>query len=544
LDDTSNSTIIVGSIHTTTSLTDGTNIIGIETSNPQTFVTPLSSLAALAQAGSNNIQIPGLMPYARRILTEQQQPQHQTGTNNSNSNPFSALFGGDSATQSGSTTTSTNQTENTTQNEQNQEQQQQPQSIGVEVLADLIQNVMNSYTRFTPYLQQYHEMLLNDANEPPESPTRPPQPSSSSLSNETNTTNNSNSSNAFNFESSPSNQTSNTTATTPTSNPNVIALGADNRRQRFCNNINDMMHLLGHLFHNLSDLHVNIRDSPPRQMHTMNSMSHASAISVSAVPVEATIQIPLSVQFPAAASGATTANTQQGNSGGSGVPLVLPNIVGSMSGAGIGPAGAQPIFIRRRPRSTTSASSANGTSPNPSVQSQHQPQRPAFPISAQSSSSSRLLGPNPLSNASNYSTNNSYDQYLPCQSVHFYNSITPQQIVQMEASLNNQNIGSAATAASLSGLFGANQRRRHPAGNQQTSSTTTTTSTTTNSNPQIAAAASQQQQNTSDSSANQQQDLTRLISNIITSSMRNEDNNNVIGTQVGATGPIRVNIGK
>ncbi len=34
-------------------------------------------------------------------------------------------------------------------------------------------------------------------------------------------------------------------------NTNIIVLGGgDNRRQRFCNNINDMMHLLGHLFHN------------------------------------------------------------------------------------------------------------------------------------------------------------------------------------------------------------------------------------------------------------------------------------------------------
>lgn len=78
--------------------------------------------------------------------------------------------------------------------------------------------------------------------------------------------------------------------------------GGDNRRQRFCNNINDMMHLLGHLFHNLSDLHINIRDRPPRQMHTMNSMQHStSAVISAAVPIEANIQIP----FPAAPTNLT-----------------------------------------------------------------------------------------------------------------------------------------------------------------------------------------------------------------------------------------------
>ena len=45
----------------------------------------------------------------------------------------------------------------------------------------------------------------------------------------------------------------------------------------------------------------------------------------------------------------------------------------------------------------------------------------------------------------NYSTSNSYDQHLPCNSVHFYNSYQPGQQSHAQAS----------------------QRRRHPAGDQQ-----------------------------------------------------------------------------
>ena len=82
----------------------------------------------------------------------------------------------------------------------------------------------------------------------------------------------------------------------------------DNRRQRFFNNINDMMHLLGHLFHNLSDLHVNIRDRPPRQVHTMSSMQHPTSAIISAIPIEASINISNLASGPASA--AATAATQ------------------------------------------------------------------------------------------------------------------------------------------------------------------------------------------------------------------------------------------
>lgn len=172
---------------------------------------------------------------------------------------------------------STEATDSQSQSQPQATPTEQPQNIGVEVLADVIQNVMTSYSTFLPYLQQYHEMLINDENESPESPT----PSGTNPTPNLNVINNDNS--------------------------NIIVLGGgdNNRRQRFCNNINDMMHLLGHLFHNLSDLHINIRDQPPRQMHTMNSMQHSASAIISARPVEANIQLPFGAAAPTTGAAGT-----------------------------------------------------------------------------------------------------------------------------------------------------------------------------------------------------------------------------------------------
>lgn len=65
----------------------------------------------------------------------------------------------------------------------------------------------------------------------------------------------------------------------------------------------------------------------------------------------------------------------------------------------------------------------------------------------------------------------SYDPYLPCNSIHFYNSF------------NTAN-SSASGAATGSTERQQGQRRRHPAGDQQTASGTTTTAPTTNSQGQ------------------------------------------------------------
>lgn len=185
---------------------------------------------------------------------------------------------------------------------------------------------MNTYTRFMPYLEQYHTMLVNDMNEPstdPPSSTTTPSSESSTTSTATSET-----------TPTPAPSTNEAAQNSHQYGPNVIVIGggADNRRQRFFNNINDMMHLMGHLMHNISDLHVNIRDRPPRQIHTMSSMSSNAAaqtqavIGASTMPLEATIQIPIMAQLgpegiqlqpapplpnqtPAATSTTTSANT-------------------------------------------------------------------------------------------------------------------------------------------------------------------------------------------------------------------------------------------
>lgn len=66
----------------------------------------------------------------------------------------------------------------------------------------------------------------------------------------------------------------------------------------------------------------------------------------------------------------------------------------------------------------------------------------------------------------------SYDPYLPCNSIHFYNSF-------------NAASSSAATGSTTGSTERQQgQRRRHPAGDQQTASGTTTTTTTPTANSQ------------------------------------------------------------
>lgn len=185
----------------------------------------------------------------------------------------------------------------------------------MDVLADIIQSVMDTYTRFMPYLQQYHTMLVNDLNEPSsDTPSQTPGGSSSSGGSTSGGGGGSNGGGQGGSASSTTPSSGESTPNTPSGNygPNVIVIGgADNRRQRFFNNINDMMHLMAHLMHNISDLHVNIRDRPPRQMHTMSSMTnsggaHSAATLIGAGggagghPVgarETTIHIPIVAQL-------------------------------------------------------------------------------------------------------------------------------------------------------------------------------------------------------------------------------------------------------
>ena len=240
LNDVPHSTIIVGSIQTTASISDP-SATGNDPTAQRIITTsiPFSSVLSGATPGLNNLL---------SSMTNNTPPTPTTSNNN---------------------TPPTNESA-TNEPAPNPTQNNQQESLSVQVLAELTQSVMDAYASFLPHLRQYQEMLVNDEVETPEQPAsgtptgagdESPSSSSSSL---------------------------------PTNNPNVIVLG-DNRRQRFFNNINDMMHLLGHLFHNLSDLHVNIRDRPPRQVHTMSSIQHSTSAIISAVPLEASIQIPFSV---------------------------------------------------------------------------------------------------------------------------------------------------------------------------------------------------------------------------------------------------------
>lgn len=239
LNDVPHSTIIVGSIQTTASISDPSADPGAD---PRIITTsiPFSSVLSGATPGLSN------------LLSSMTNSAPPTPTPTSTTPPAA----NESATSEPAPT--------------------QPESLSVQVLAELTQSVMDAYASFAPHLSQYREMLASDEAETPEQPASAAEDASGSL---------------------------------PTSNsPNVIVLG-DNRRQRFFNNINDMMHLLGHLFHNLSDLHVNIRDRPPRQVHTMSSIQHSTSAIISAVPLEASIQIPFSVPSNAPSASANPATT-------------------------------------------------------------------------------------------------------------------------------------------------------------------------------------------------------------------------------------------
>ena len=310
-----------------------------------------------------------------------------------------------------------------------------------------------------------------------------------------------------------------------------------------------MMHLLGHLFHNLSDLHINIRDRPPRQMHTMSSMTHAaSSTIIGAVPVEATIQIPLSMQvntnIGTGLATAATAPFSATSSGGSAVISPTGGLIGQFSGS--------PVLIRsHRPRSTQSFNAStnstqsdqtagpeanNNSAVNPPTAASQPPPplpRPFGPTAA--NLTSQFLGPGgaraPPSAAhlqpSNYSTNNSYDRYLPCNSVHFYNSFYPGMISPAFLASGLPQTDTTAAAAS--------QRRRHPAGDRPAQLTALTTTTTGVVNPTNTAPQSTGQP------GGQQQDINRLIANLIGSTIRGGD----AGTDTaGNPQQIRVNFGK
>ena len=361
LDDSQNTAIIVGSIQATATMSDGSvNTIEIDT-NPRTIrAADLASFASSHQASTNTTTTSSSQQQQQQQEQEQEQPNDP---------------------------------------QHSEQQQQQQQNTSVEVLADVVSSVMTVYDQFRPYLQQYHDMLINDANEAPDSPPR------------------------ANSNSSTSTNTNSTSTSTSTS-------GSENRRQRFCNNINDMMHLLGHLFHNLSDLHVNIRERPPRQMHTMNTLQYTSSTIISTVPVEASIQI-IQDSSSSSAPSSTQSNTaargrSQSESRSAAESTAAQDSATTRSRSR--PAPTENILSRIAAAAAAAAAAAT-TSPATPTPTPHIHPTVRVARSSHHSSSS--------------STNSSYDQFLPCNSVHFYNTPMPRQSPQSFT------------------------RRRHPASSQQ-----------------------------------------------------------------------------
>jgi len=254
---------------------------------------------------------------------------------------------------------------------------QESPNIRVEVLADVIQSVMDTYTRFLPYLTQYHQLLIEDSPEPNESES------------------------------------------------------GENRRQRFCNNINDMMHLMGHLMHNLSDLHVNVREAPPRQMRTMIPMQTAV---LSAIPIaEASFQIPIaeaSFQIPIAISAQLSSSNENSNH----------SIASSTDEDDSNPAA---------PTNTATGTGTTATPTRPSPFSFIS----SLITSAGRAVPTRPMPPNGTSTIPTPTPNQSsqMDPYLRCSSVHLMTS-NIMAATSMEPRIR---LGSQSS-----------QRRRHPAGNQ------------------------------------------------------------------------------
>ena len=94
--------------------------------------------------------------------------------------------------------------------------------------------------------------------------------------------------------------------------------------------------------------------------------------------------------------------------------------------------------------------------------------------------------------------NTSYDQYLPCNSVHFYNSANP--ILQQH---QNANPLTTSLLSSLLPNLNQTQRRRHPAGDQPTQ-------------PPV----SQPRRNDNPIDTHSSADLSRLLNNMLSSSVR------------------------
>jgi hypothetical protein len=242
----------------------------------------------------------------------------------------------------------------------------------------------------------------------------------------------------------------------------------------------------------------------------MNSMNHTASI-ISAIPVEANIEIPLSISQ-------LIPNSNFSNS--------IPNVQSSsnVTNNSSNNIQTQVSHDSTAPLPTTTTSSAS-TSQQPTPQSQ--PRMPRLLSNAFS-----LPYPSPLPPLMpNISTLNSYDQYLPCNSVHFYN---------LSNSASTNSILQSIPVIPPFQLNNSQQtnRRRHPAGNQQQRDQQPIQQNSTSQN--------------ADTSSEQRQtaDINRLLNNSISGALHNAIHNAIHNASSSgqnseneAMSHIRVNIG-
>ena len=272
-----------------------------------------------------------------------------------------------------------NESENSN-NEANNSDTNNQATTPVTVLGNLINDVTETNTRFQPHLQEYQNLMMNDSS-------------------------------------------------VPVLDDNEI------RKQRFCNNVNDMMHLMCHLFHNLSDLHINLREASPRNIRTMIPFqtatvistipsefmpSAASAAAASVPPVSATTTTTNAQNFmesltrlnPTTHSTTTTSRIENNTNN---IPQSLHNLHAQQHLHNIH---THHMNIMRLPfviQTTAEISQINPPPPNPNpTEQQQQP----FPNRATNNNS---VPQPPQPNRLHYqSSQSSGDPYLLCQSVSIF----------------------------------------------------------------------------------------------------------------------------
>ena len=291
----------------------------------------------------------------------------------------------------------------------------------------MVNSVKEAFIKFQPYLQEYYNLLINESLEP-------------------------------------------------------ASQNGENRRQRFCNNINDMLHLMGHLFHNLSDLHINLRDISPRSIHTM--IPFQTAI-ISTIPHDLSTGNLSNSSNSGLPSTTTATNNNNNNDSNSNVNLnnqssfVTSQIInnsnnnnnsnilnGNLNVHGLLPFVHPTSLIFQAPNLNT-----NLTQRPTAQQTTQEIINPSTTTEQFSIPNNSMNSSNPASNLNRQLRNTrlqpsqiSGDPYLLCNSVHFFNS-SVNNVLSSVTNFNN----STPVNQRINISNNTTQRRRHPAGNQNSS---------------------------------------------------------------------------